>query len=440
MITTLQFLLSLSILVVLHELGHFSAAKWFKTKVEKFYLFFNPGFSLFKKQIGETEYGIGWLPLGGYVKIAGMVDESFDMEQLQSEPQPWEFRSKPAWQRLIIMLGGVFVNFVLGVFLFAMILFVWGQEYIPSESVQHGIAVTDLGYELGLRDGDMVMKIGDVEFDKFNARVVTRELVINRPKTITLKRNGAQFSLDVDDEVVSKLTKYENKDERLFYARIPYVISDVTMDSPGMKAGIIEGDKVTGVNGEPTLWSHQFLKAMEVNDKKNIKLDVERDGRILSYNIDLNENGKIGILPQGLENYVRYEKEKYSMSRSIPAGWDRSLTFLSDQIKAFGQMFSGKIKAKDSLGSFITIGKMFGPVWNWENFWHMTASLSILLGFLNLLPIPALDGGYVMFLLFETITGKKIPDKVMEIATLVGFGLLVVLMIYALGLDISRLF
>ncbi len=441
MITALQFLLSLSILVVLHELGHFSAAKWFKTKVEKFYLFFNPGFSLVKKQIGETEYGIGWLPLGGYVKIAGMIDESFDTEQMAKEPQPWEFRSKPAWQRLIIMLGGVIVNFILGIFLFAMILFIWGEEYIPSDSVKHGITVSELGQELGLRDGDMLLKIGENNFDKFNPRELTRALVIDRPENILVSRNGAQLPITVNDAFISKLTMYENKDESLFYPRTPYVIDEVTPDSPGDRAGIKKGDRVMGVDGEPALWSHEFMKAMDSKEaSSSIKLDVERKGELKTLDIKLDENAKIGILPMGLENYVRFEKEKYSVGRAIPAGWNRSWNFLTDQMKAFGQMFSGKIKAKDSLGSFITIGKMFGSEWKWERFWTMTASLSILLGFLNLLPIPALDGGYVMFLLVETITGKKIPDKFMEIATMAGFLLLMVLMIYALGLDISRLF
>lgn len=440
MITVLQFLLSLSILVVLHELGHFSAAKWFNTKVEKFYLFFNPGFSLFKKQIGETEYGIGWLPLGGYVKIAGMIDESFDTEQMKQEPQPWEFRSKPAWQRLIIMLGGVIVNFILGIFLFGMILFIWGQEYIPSSSVKHGIAVSELGKELGLRDGDMLLKIGENAFDKFNPKELTRELVINRPERIVVSRNGAELPLKVNEELISKLTKYENRNETLFFPRTPYVIDEVTPGSQGEKAGVQSEDRIMGVNGEPTLWSHEFIKAMDINENTSIKLDIERKGQLMTLDIDLDENGKIGVYPKGLENFVSFEKEKYSLGRAIPAGWDKAWNFLVDQVKAFGQMFSGKIKAKDSLGSFITIGKMFGSEWQWDRFWSMTASLSILLGFLNLLPIPALDGGYVMFLLFETFTGRKIPDKFMEIATMAGFLLLMVLMIYALGLDISRLF
>ena len=440
LITTAQLLLSLSILVVLHELGHFSAAKWFKTKVEKFYLFFNPGFSLFKKQIGETEYGVGWLPLGGYVKIAGMVDESFDMDQLKAEPQPWEFRSKPAWQRLIIMLGGVFVNFVLGVFLFAMILLIWGQSFIPNNSVKHGIAVSELGYQLGLRDGDQLVKIGELPFDKFNDGILKKELVINRPSQLTVNRNGSEISLPVDVSVISELTKYENRNAYLIAPRYPYELGNINSGSVGEAAGLKLDDKIMAVNGEPTPWTHQFVNAMKDKASTTIKLTIQRGGQILHFDLPLDETGKIGVLPKSIDNYASFEKEKYSLGRAIPAGWDKAWGFLTDQLKAFSQMISGEMNPNDSLGSVISIGKMFGTSWDWERFWAMTASLSILLGFLNLLPIPALDGGYVMFLIGETITGKKVPDRVMEIANITGFLLLMLLMTYALGLDISRLF
>lgn len=440
-ITVIQFLLSLSILVVLHELGHFSAAKFFKTRVEKFYLFFNPGFALFKKQIGETEYGVGWLPLGGYVKISGMIDESFDTEQMDSEPQPWEFRSKPAWQRLIIMVGGVFVNFVLGWFLYSMILLVWGQDYIPNSSLPYGVAVGELGYELGLRDGDEIIKVGDKPFDKFHSGMITKEVVINEVNEITVRRNGSEQVIMVDPEAKKKLTQYEYRNEILIHPRVPYQIAEVTPDSPGARAGISKGDGIISVNGEPTPWSHQFLKTMAtLEGGRTITVGIKRGEAFRDLSIDLDENGRIGILPQSLDKYVTVQKEKFSFNEAVPKGYNKSVTFISDQIKAFGQMFSGKIKAKDSLGSFISIGKMFGTNWDWERFWNMTASLSLLLGFLNLMPIPALDGGYVMFLLFESITGVKVPDRVMEIATMAGFFLLITLMVYALGLDISRLF
>ena len=437
MITSLQFLLSLSILVVLHELGHFGAAKWFKTRVEKFYLFFNPGFSLFKKQIGETEYGVGWLPLGGYVKISGMIDESFDKEQMALPPQPWEFRSKPAWQRLIIMVGGVVVNIILGIFLFSMILMIWGESYIDPDSVKDGIAVSELAHELGLRDGDKVLKVGDRVFDKFNSGIISKELIINGANTILVKRNGGEHTIQVDGEVVKKLTKYENSKEVLIAPRYPYEIGQVKAGGPGEQAGIKLDDKIIAVNGEPTPYLHQINKRLAEIEGPQVTLDLMRGSELVQAQVE-RKDGKIGIVTRNFDTYVDRKKQDYSLGQAIPAGWNKSWGFLGDQIKAFGQMFSGKIKAKDSLGSFITIGKMFGPEWNWERFWTMTASLSLLLGFLNLLPIPALDGGYVMFLIFESVTGIKVPDRVMEIATMAGFALLMMLMVYALGLDIFR--
>ena len=457
LITVAQFFLSLSILVILHELGHFCAAKWFKTRVEKFYLFFNPGFSLFKKQIGETEYGVGWLPLGGYVKISGMIDESFDTEQMKSEPKPWEFRSKPAWQRLIIMVGGVFVNFVLGVLLFSMVLYTWGKDYIVNDSLSEGIAVSEIGIELGLKDGDKILKIDDVVFNRFSSGAFSKELVINQAKNIYLERGGRSITLPVNKEAVTKLTKHENRNVQVIAPRHPYVFNTVTKGSGASEAGLQVGDRIISVNGEATPYAHQFLKVMSAfqpakkrllqrlfgkkESKKeipdNVTLTIDRGGVSLTKTVKL-QNGKMGVRPQGLDSFVKIENESFAAGPAMTAGWERSITFITDQLKAFGQMFAGKIKAEDSLGSFITIGAMFGSDWDWQRFWSMTASLSLLLGFINLLPIPALDGGYVMFLLFESITGMKVPDRVMEIATLLGFVLLMGLMIYAFGLDLSR--
>lgn len=463
LITVAQFFLSLSILVVLHELGHFSAAKWFKTKVEKFYLFFNPGFSLFKKQIGETEYGIGWLPLGGYVKISGMIDESFDTEQMQHEPQPWEFRSKPAWQRLIIMVAGVFVNFVLGIILFSMVLLIWGKNHILNDSLQEGIAVSEIGAELGLQDGDKVLKVGDHEFNYFSSGAMTKELVINQATNIEVERAGRRVSLTAKPETVAKLTKHENRNVRVIAPRIPYVLAQVGKDGTAAKAGLKAGDKLLAVNGVATPYLHLFLKEMsqfkpeprpsflkglilkilgkypeEPQPKATeASIRVLRDGAELEQVVQL-DKGKMGVGPLSQLEYVNVVNEEFSLGEAIPAGWHESIGFVTDQLKAFGQMFTGKIKAKDSLGSFITIGSMFGDQWDWRRFWSMTASLSLLLAFINLLPIPALDGGYVMFLIFESITGKKIPDRVMEVATMLGFFLLMGLMIYAFGLDLSR--
>ena len=439
MITALQLLLSLSILVVLHELGHFTAAKWFKTRVEKFYLFFNPGFELFKKQIGETEYGIGWLPLGGYVKISGMIDESFDTEQMKQEPKPWEFRSKPAWQRLIIMVGGVFVNFVLGIVLFSMILFVWGESYIVPSSLKNGVAVTELGGKLGLRDGDDIISVGQRDFDKFSGGIIIRELVINQGRTIKVSRNGSEQLIQVPEEVIPELTKHKNSKDNLIVPRYPYEIGTIDEGSPGEKGGLQIGDHIIAVNGEPTPFAHNVVRGLDAVEAEEIGLTVMRNGSTQDYSIVRSE-GKIGIRTYGLEKYVDTAYNKYSFSECIPAGWNKSWRFLGDQIKAFGHMFRGNIKASDGLGSFITIGKMFGDTWDWQRFWTMTATLSLLLAFINLLPIPALDGGYVMFLIYETISGRKVPDKVMEVATFAGFVLLMMIMVFALGNDIIKNF
>ncbi len=458
-ITITQFLLSLSILIVLHELGHFGAAKWFKTRVEKFYLFFNPGFSLFKVQKGETEYGIGWLPLGGYVKISGMIDESFDKEQMKQEPQPWEFRSKPAWQRLIIMVGGVTVNFILGIVLFAMIYFVWGEMYIDNNDVKDGIAVSEMGYEMGLRDGDKIISVGDKTFDKFKAGVLTKEIIINQADNIKVLREGAEVNVAVDEKYIKQLTKFENRNQQLVYLKYPAVIGffDETSPAQAKENGLKEGDKILSINGNDSQLAHQFQKNVLTAEGEMMDFEVIRGADTISVSYSTLFDGKqslikklmgkepekkrrIGFWINDSAEYYDYQKQSYSFGASVPKGLSTSWEFLTDQLKAFGQMFKGNIEVKESLGSFITIGKMFGTDWDWRRFWYMTASLSILLGFLNLLPIPALDGGYVMFLLFESITGVKVPDRVMEIATFIGFLLLIVLMIYALGLDISRLF
>ena len=458
-VTIAQFLLSLSILIVLHELGHFGAAKWFKTRVEKFYLFFNPGFSLFKVQKGETEYGIGWLPLGGYVKISGMIDESFDKEQMKEEPKPYEFRSKPAWQRLIIMVGGVTVNFILGIVLFAMILFVWGEMYIPNENVTEGIAVSEMAHEMGLRDGDKIISVGDKEFDQFRSGVLTKEIIINQADVIKVNRDGEEINIPVDAKYIKELTKFKNRNQQLIYLKYPAVVSYFDESSPANAEdnGIMIGDRIIAVNGEPVEYAHSFQKELLKKEGENTEFTLKRGEDTLQLTYPTLFDGKrsliqklrgkevpkkrrIGFWIDDSTEFYDYEKQSYSLLQSIPKGLDLSWVFLTDQLKAFGQMFKGNIEVNESLGSFITIGKMFGTDWDWRRFWYMTASLSILLGFLNLLPIPALDGGYVMFLIFESITGIKVPDRVMEIATFVGFLLLIVLMIYALGLDISRLF
>lgn len=436
-----QFVLSLSILIVLHECGHFFPAKWFKTKVEKFYLFFDPWFSLWKTKKGETEYGIGWLPLGGYVKIAGMIDESFDKEQMAGPPQPWEFRSKPAWQRLIIMLGGVTVNFILGFFLFAMTLWTWGVEFFPSENIKYGIAVDSLAHDMGLRDGDHILEIGGKPFDKFNAGTFASEIIIDNATSTKVVRNGQQLTVPIDEKFVGILSKQANQKTPLFGIRIPAKVNSVKKDTPAEEAGLKVGDELLSLNGEPTPYHHLYVKkAMTLKDKSG-QLSVLRNGRdTINLNVQFDEEGRLGFFNNTPFDIFDTATEEYTLAEAIPAGYHKGVGFLTSQIKAFGQIFKGRIKAKDSLGSFISIGRLYGPTWDWQRFWNMTATLSILLAFINLLPIPALDGGHVMFLLWEVITGSKPSDRVLEVSTMAGFILLVILMIYAIGLDISRLF
>ncbi len=439
-VTILQVIASLSILVTLHECGHFFPARWFDTKVEKFYLFFDPWFSLFKVQKGDTEYGIGWLPLGGYVKIAGMIDESFDKEQMEGPAQPWEFRSKPAWQRLIIMLGGVTVNFILGVLIFSLMFWHWGDSYIDNASLPAGIYVDSLASEIGLRDGDQIKFLGDQKYDKFNGRLISKAIIIDNIKDITVVRNGSEVKVPVDPRFVGELSKYGNNKVSLVGARVPGVIGEVSKGTPALEAGFEVDDRIIGLNGAPTTYLNDFQKSLSNRDSDDVTVTILRNDRdTLTKSLTL-KDGRMGIVWHSPDKYLTYKDQKFSFAGCWAPGWKRSIGFLSDQISAFGQMFSGKIKAKDSLGSFISIGKMFGDEWDWRRFWGMTAMLSLLLGFLNLMPIPALDGGHVMFLLWEVITGRKPNDKVIEYATMIGFFLLIVLMIYAIGLDISRLF
>jgi regulator of sigma E protease len=434
-----QLMLSLSILIVLHEMGHFLPARLFGTRVEKFYLFFDPWFSLLKYQKGETEYGIGWLPLGGYVKISGMIDESMDTEQMKQPPQPWEFRSKPAWQRLVIMLGGVTVNFILGFFIFGMVLWAWGEEYLPNDRLEYGIFADSLGMEMGLRDGDQILAIGEKPLVRFNDRELIREVIINNASSITVQRDGQQQVLPIDPKFVQILSSHESKNKTLFGPRTPFVAAQLLKGSPAESAGIEPEDRIIALNGQPTPFFIDFFRLAQEQRGVPVTVTVLRqDTDTLQLNMTTSEDGKVGIYPYSAAYFFGTERQEYSLAQALPAGVARGWGFLTDQFKAFGQMFRGSIKASESLGGFGTIGSMFGSVWDWQHFWRMTAILSLILAFMNLLPIPALDGGHVMFLLYEVVTGRKPSDKFMEHATMVGFIIVLGLVLYANGLDIFR--
>lgn len=439
-VKTGQFILSFSILVILHELGHFLPAKWFKCRVEKFYLFFNPWFSLFKKKIGETEWGLGWIPFGGYVKISGMIDESMDKEQLKLPAQPWEFRSKPAWQRLIIMLGGVTVNVILAIVIFIMIMWVWGEKYLPPQNLKYGIVADSLGKAVGLKDGDIILKVGDKEVK--DALRVQGEVILSESKVLTIQRDGKEMQITLPDGFTKVLN--QNKGDNFVDIRIPFIAGEFSKNSGAEKAGVEKGDRIIAADSISTLYHNDFLAVMKnKKSQKSIELTVVRNSKdTITKTVQLDADGKIGVFPESelkkLDLVV--VTKPYTFVESISAGFQKCWQTLGRYIAGIKQLFNGKANPNDSLGSVISIGKIFPGEWDWQSFWQLTAVFSIILAFMNVLPIPALDGGHALFTLVEMITGRKPGDKFIEYAQMVGMVLLLGLMAYALGLDIWRLF
>lgn len=432
-----QLILSLSILVVLHEMGHFLPAKWFKCRVEKFYLFFDPWFSLVKKKIGGTEYGIGWLPLGGYVKISGMIDESMDKEAMKLPAQPWEFRSKPAWQRLIIMIGGVTVNLLLGFLIFSMILFTWGEEYLPAKNLTYGVYVDSVGEKIGIRNGDHIISVNGQELTNFNK--LSGDFILNEAKTIQVSRNGQLMNLDVPEGTIRTLIN--RKGDPLARPAFPAVVDSVLTDKARFTQNALEkGDTIIALNGSPIHSFYEFQSDKMAHKNTDITITVIRaSGDTLDVKARTDAEAGVGFRPVFGDKFLKVEKLKYSFWESLPAGVDKGWSTLIMNLKNFKLLFTSKeVKASESLGSFLSIGNMFGDSWDWERFWSMTALLSIVLAFMNILPIPALDGGHVIFTLYEMVSGRKPGDKFMEYAQMVGMVLLLLLMAYALGLDFWR--
>lgn len=432
LIRILQLILSLSILVVFHEFGHFIAAKIFKTRVEKFYLFFNPWFSIFKFKFKGTEYGMGWLPLGGYVKISGMIDESMDKEQLEKEPEPWEFRSKPAWQRLIIMLGGVTVNVILAMAIFIGMLFSWGVEYVPTAEVnRYGILTDSLGKSIGFRNGDKILKVGDEFVDNFSR--IPAEILLNQPDYVTVERNGQEVKVFVGDTILATLVKAQ--DPNLFLSGMPFLVDSVQKDSNAEKSGLLKGDEIVGVNGDYNNTFYGIARKILAHPGKEVQLDVIRGVDTLQLNATVAKDGRIGALP-----YIKTNTIKYSFLQAIPAGIEMGYNEIGDYLKQLKLITNPKAKAYDQVGGFITIGKIFPSHWSWYSFWRITALLSIMLAVVNVLPIPALDGGHTLFLLYEIIARRKPSDRFLEVAQVVGMVILFSLLIYANGNDIVKLF
>lgn len=439
-IQILQLILSLSVLVIVHEFGHFAAAKIFHTKVEKFYLFFNPGFSLFKFKYGETEYGVGWLPLGGYVKIAGMIDESMDKEQLAKDPEPWEFRSKPAWQRLIIMLGGVFMNVILAMLIYIVMMASYGEEYLPNSSVKYGIQVDSLGQTLGLRNGDKILSLDGSEVDDFMK--IPAHLILEEVQNIEVERDGQVVNIPVNNQFVSQLIASEKVG--FIMPRMPIRISEFDAQSTAKEAGIKKGDWVQAINGKEVIFFDQFKifrDSVSAHSGEIVEVQVKRDNQILSFEVPVQNDSMIGI-SVGADLALDFElrSHKYTIIEAIPAGINKAFETINSYLKQLKILFNPEIEAYKSVGGFIKIGSIFPATWDWIKFWSLTAFLSIMLAVLNILPIPALDGGHVMFLFYEIIARRKPSDKFMEYAQIVGMVLLLALLVFANGNDIWNLF
>ncbi len=434
-----QLLLSLSILIIFHEFGHYITAKWFKCRVEKFYLFFDPWFSLFKKKKGETEYGIGWLPLGGYVKISGMIDESMDKEAMKLPPQPWEFRSKPAWQRLIIMIGGVTVNVLLAFVIYAMILYKWGEDRIPMDSVKNGIWITDsLMYEAGLRNGDKIVSIEDEHvafFDDVNKKILTA-------KHMVIERNGVQRNINFPVDLVGKLVESKRK-RRLVDIRLPIIVPefDKRDTSYASRSGLKKGDKIVAVDSVTVNYFDEMIPLVAKKKNSNVEFSVNRGGEQMKITSKVNSDGKVGLGASEMETYAaagvfKIDHRSYGFFESFPAGVRKTFSKLSDYIDQFKLILRPETGAFKGIGGFGSMGSIFPSTWDWESFWNITAFFSIILAFMNLLPIPALDGGHVLFTLVEMITGRKPNEKFLEYAQIVGMVILFSLLIYANGNDL----
>lgn len=437
LIKILQFVLSLSILVIIHEFGHFVFAKIFKARVEKFYLFFDPWFSIFKLKKGETEYGLGWLPLGGYVKISGMIDESLDKEQMKQPPQPWEFRSKSSLQRLMIMTAGVIFNFLFALVIYVCVLYAWGETYLPTSNVKYGIVTDSAGYSMGLRNGDKILSVDNQQIDNFLQ--ITSDIVLNNRKSIQIDRNGEVINIPIPADVIPRMLKGQCKIEpRTPFG--PFIVSGFAKESPGRNAGMREGDELVGIDGIKFTWYDEFQKYLSDNRERQLVLNLIRTGANLDINVKPTSQGVLGIgSSRSFDKIFELKTINYGFMQSIPAGIEKGFKTIGDYLKQFRLIFSRNTKAYESLGGFITIGSIFPGVWDWHSFWNLTAFLSIILAVMNILPIPALDGGHVLFLLFEVITGKKPSDKFLEYAQIAGMIILFGLLIFANGNDILRL-
>lgn len=431
-----QLILSLSILVVVHEFGHFAFARLFKTRVEKFRLFFDPWFTPWKKKIGETEYGIGWLPLGGYVKISGMIDESMDKEQMAQPVKPYEFRAKPAWQRLLIMVGGVLFNLLLAGLIYTMVLWHWGDAYLPVKNVKYGVVCSETAKEIGFQDGDIILQVDGKDVDGFHE--IPSKLLLDGINSITVLRNNEKVEIPVNEDHVALLI--QNSKSGLFMPRVPFEVDKFIEGSGAKKAGMEQDDRIVAVNGKPMMFYDQIVKELSENKDKEVDFAVVRGIDTLNLAVPINENGKIGVYPKPISNFLTFETIDYTLVQAIPAGFSKGMDEVQSYLKQLKLLFSPKTKAYESLGGFITIGSIFPATWDWQSFWNLTAFISIILAVMNILPIPALDGGHVMILFYEMISGRKPSEKFLEYTQIAGLVIVLALVVFANMNDVIRLF
>ena len=436
LVKVLQFFMSLTLLVAIHEFGHFIVARIFKIRVEKFYIFFDAGFSLWKKKWGDTEYGLGWLPLGGYCKIAGMVDESMDKEQLAAAPQPWEYRAKPAWQRFLVLAAGVTMNVILAFFIYCGISFSYGSQYISNEDMIYGYDFSQSAEQLGFQDGDRIVTIGGEKVENINS-ILGKILLAKEGCEVEVIRGGAEHKFLLDNEILNLMRKentFEN--ERLYSPLIPFVVDSIA--SPAVaEAGLQRGDRIIGIGEESLPYFNHYADRLAKLAGSNAELQVLRGADTLTLTVPVNAEGKLGVIT---ENFFKVRTEKYNFFQAIPAGarlTAKTIKNYWDQLVLIVKPDTGLYK---HVGGFIAIGNIFPSEWDWHQFWSMTAFLSIILAVMNIIPIPGLDGGHMIFTFWEMITGRKVSDKVLEVAQYIGMALILALVLFANGNDIYKLF
>lgn len=434
LIKALQFFASLSLLVMIHEFGHYITARIFKIRVEKFYIFFNPWFSLYKRKVGDTEYGIGWLPLGGYVSLSGMIDESMNTEQMKQEPQPWEFRTKPAWQRLIVMLAGIMMNVLLAMAIYSAMLYTWGEKYIHNDDIVNGYSFSDEGKKLGFEDGDKIVSIDGEKIE--NILEINKMLIIaDDNRVVTIERGGKQ--MDITLKLEDLVAMREDGSIMSFYQPILHFVIDEVVSDSAKESGLLAGDKVITIDNTP-ITDFASGKELLANAKdRNVEMGIVRNAcDTLSLSVPVNAEGHIGVTNKMISPRII----KYGFFESIPAGIRRTGSEIASYWDQLKMIVNPKTKSYKEVGGFIAIGSIFPDEWNWQSFWALTALLSVVLAIMNILPIPGLDGGHALFTLWELITRRKPSDKFLEIMQYIGLGLLLILLVYANGNDIIKLF